>query len=490
MTFVLYFRSRAYSAKMQPAVHILIYGLLGVYTVLLGTAPLYVSSYSGIICMCGIVPSTLGHLVFRGYLYSLPELRQTIITKLLIMLSYSNNVYMIYAPLKYSLKHFIGRRIVGFLEDNYGLLCPIVSIKFLTRTPFIVSLTYLYIAKILLDINPLKFNDLDHDYWSLFCWTSLAFINLVDFTVQFTICDYNGSTAVCKWLSLDVMQDYNFESSIGEPMCPWWGIMPNIFILPLFLCVLYSFLRCRKIKLIYKSCMSTIPWCVTKTASASYSDITALPMQVADSDKLSDGTANVETSGSLSSGSEISAQTLVSEVEITKVQTSIFHDECLKNLEIKANSTITTLLDCPLINKEANFFNGKEQNSIIEFSLSEELIEKCNVQDFQLNKFKETKNEIIVHPTALVSSIPVPKRRGSAEIKFERTRWKQSGVGLLQSMSGYATFGVSCIINTLWFLLQHNEDNVAREVLFRVTFLLFLWLNWTIILAGTILYSP
>ena len=162
----------------------------------------------------------------------------------MIMLSYSNQAYMIHAPIVCAIKHICGGYFVMVLEMNYTYVCPLVSMKFLVRTPFIMSLLYLYIAKLLLELNPMKFNELDHDYWNVFCWSGLIFVNLLDITVQYLTCEYMGSASVCQWLAADILDNDSFKfKSSNVSACPWYSVIPNVFLLPLITCVSVSIMR-------------------------------------------------------------------------------------------------------------------------------------------------------------------------------------------------------------------------------------------------------
>ena len=491
--------------RMKTVCKMLIYGILAVYTILLLQSPVTVSTYSAVVNLVGILLSTLGHIILRHFLRSLPDIRQTIITKLMIMLSYSNQAYMIHSPVVCAIKHLCGGLFVTVLENNYNYVCPLVSMKFLVRTPFIMSLLYLYVAKLLLELNPMKFNELDHEYWNVFCWSGLIFVNLLDITVQYLTCEYMGSAAVCQWLAADILdnESFKFKSSTVSP-CPWYSVIPNVFLLPLFVLVTMSIFRGTYAKISAGQCCGSFDpgfkWSnISKIYRSSRGiwpiqptfDRNQLDLKKNNLDSFPIANMMVEPKPKLylydSESPEIKngiGDSLGSNVLL--VQSICISNTCLvdvHSLKIQQTNDVhcTTTARLESTTEDVDYSNPNPETTssdriVTELRLKDEWVQE-HTTDGHVSKYN-IKREIIVEPGRLDQDYKV-HRRGSAEVKFDLAMSK-----LCSSISGYATFLVSCIITVLWYIQFYGADKFTHEMLGRSTFILYLWLNWVLILSG------
>lgn len=342
---------------------------------------------------------------------------------------------------------------ISVFDEYYYLLCPLLSLKFLVRSPFILSLLYLYIAKILILLDPMKFINLDHDFWNYVCWVGIVFVNLLDVAVQFLSCDYSGSAPICRWLLKDLFQDFSFDYKSEDLTCPWISIIPNIFLFPLILCVLFILFSRIISNIAFASKLSRI--LKRKSSSVEQSDIAELGKER----RTNITRPNNNVLSLMSFEVHLNPQQHKATSKNNPFSITIAHGRtaAVKNEVLICASTLVGVenpvseLGRDRSKAEARWYsrnNNTDTHEGLKQSSVKTKAEVCMMQSGQMNTSADDGRSCTEKPDDVgmrrsstdTNTTSTGRRRGSAEIKFLMNAARTSGINFFASVSGYTTF--------------------------------------------------
>ena len=168
-------------------------------TLLYTLSPITNNAYTGVILVMVTGCGTVGHYVFRDYIYSLPEIQMTITTKALLMFLYGLQAVYLRGALFMASCHFAESLVSKWILWHPVIICNILTFtRYFGELIAVAALIILQAAMSIRKFNPGIYYSCNNDLmWLVIVMVILAIVT-VHFIVHLSVC---GSLCQVNWFN-------------------------------------------------------------------------------------------------------------------------------------------------------------------------------------------------------------------------------------------------------------------------------------------------